>query len=80
MLHYGAGILELILAPWTSSYRCTHLKCIIAFSRMLLGGYNSQGYIQEKAAVCRHESWGMGMYSIFLNVRVCVGLCVCDLF
>lgn len=49
------------------------MSVIIAFSRTLLGGYDSQVYIQERAAVCR--VWGMGVYSIFMNMHVCVSLC-----
>lgn len=51
----------------------TSMSVIIAFSRTLLGGYDSQVYIQERAAVCR--VWGMGVYSIFMNMHVCVSLC-----
>lgn len=30
------------------------------FSRRLLVGYDSQGYIQEKAAACKCKMWGDG--------------------
>lgn len=75
-LSYEAGIPE----SWNSwkhprlpvTDARTSASVVITFSRMLLGGYDSQGYIQEKVAVCGCELWGMGLDSIFKNMHVCV--------
>lgn len=59
--------------PVTDAY--TSLSAIIAFSRTLLGGHDSQGYIQEKDVCVDVNCGGMGTYSVFMNTHICVSLC-----